>query len=109
MKLNLTTWQRIEIIVRIRALRGDANLLRKAMKLLDILELTDEEQSEISLRTTKEGNLMWKNPDTRWEIEIADGNLVAFIQEVIGAEKGWPVQNAQEILDLLEQLGLAAE
>lgn len=48
MKLELTTWQRVNCINIIGSIGGaNAAMFRKAVKLLDILEMTDDEKEQV--------------------------------------------------------------
>lgn len=48
MKLELTTWQRVNCLNVIGSIGGaDAKTFRKANKLLDILEMTDDEKEQV--------------------------------------------------------------
>ncbi len=48
MKLSLTTWQRINCVNIVGAIGGaDARTFRKAVKLLDLFEMTDEEKEQV--------------------------------------------------------------
>lgn len=48
MKLNLTTWQRINCVNIVGLMAGaNAAAFRKAVKLLDILEMSDEEKEQV--------------------------------------------------------------
>lgn len=48
MNLNLTTWQRANCVIIISSIAGaNAGMFRDAVKLLDILEMTDDEKNQV--------------------------------------------------------------
>ncbi len=108
MKLHLTTWQRVKCINIISELQGDARLLRKAFKLLDLLDLSSTEKEEIGLYQETSG-IGWDPMRAQgkvWEIEIPDPELVNFLKLYVQHHGRWPVSSAREIFDLFEQLGI---
>ncbi len=108
MNLHLTTWQRVKCINIISELQGDARLLRKAFRLLDLLDLSSAEKEEIGLYQDASG-IGWdpaKAQGKVWDIEIPDPELVDFLKLHVQHHGRWPVSSAREIFDLLEQLGI---
>jgi len=89
----------------LNAQTGHISLVRKALKLLDVLELSPEESAAVGLTQTPDGNLSWQDQERQFEIEIADGNLAAHLRRAVDAYQGWPVGQATAALDLAEQLG----
>jgi hypothetical protein len=106
MKLNLTTWQRLMIIQALNAQSGHISILRTALKLLEILELSMEEQAEVGLVQQPDGGLFWRDTERRFEIAIDDRELAAFLKRAVAAYQGWPVGQAAEAIDLFEQFGI---
>lgn len=103
MQLNLTTWQRVQLSLIIGATKGAASTIRKAVKLLDMLEMNDEEKAAVGFEQ-KGPSFTWKDADTRWAVEIKDGNLESFLVETVKAYDKWPVD--VNVIDLLDQLGI---
>lgn len=106
MKLNLTTWQRMACVQALNAQAGHISMLRKALRLLDVLELSPEEREQVGLVQHPNGNMSWQDPALRFELEIADRELAAFLRRAVEGYQGWPVSEAGLALDLAEQLGL---
>jgi hypothetical protein len=105
MKLRLSTWQRLQLLLLMNNVQGDLRTVRKALKLIDIFEMTKEEESEIGLQATP-GGFTWRPTDKRWELEIKDSNLVAFLKEHVQAKQDWPAAAGREVMDLCKQLGI---
>jgi len=80
MKLNLTTWQRLQLLMLMNSVQGDLRTINKALKLIDMLEMGEDEQEEVGMRSTPTG-FTWNDPNRRWGIEVKDGNLVAFLKQ----------------------------
>ncbi len=104
MQFNLTTWQRLTLLQMMNGMQGDLRTVRKALKLIDVLELTPEEQEAIGLQAAPDGTIRWTDNGQRFEMEIADGNLVAFLKEQVEAKRDWPA--VADVVDLAEQLGI---
>ena len=104
MNLNLTTWQRLTLLQMMSGVQGDLRTVRKALKLIDVLELTPEEQEAIGLQAAPDGTIRWSDNGQRLELEIADGNLATFLKEQVEAKKDWPA--TADVVDLAEQLGI---
>jgi len=109
MKLELTTWQRVIVISILNALRGPVAIVRKAGKLLDILDLSQEEKADIGLVELAPGSFQWKDAGRTWEMEIADRELAAFLKQQVQAFQDWPVARRADVEDLLAQLGVGDE
>lgn len=103
MELTLTTWQRLQLLMLMSQTQGDLRTINKALKLIDILELTSEEQDEIGLIQTATG-FTWNRGDKTWKIEVQDDNLVTFLKERVKAKQDWPAH--RDVLDLCSQLGI---
>jgi len=108
MKLNLTTWQRLQLLMLMNSVQGDLRTINKALKLIDLLEMSEDEQEEVGLRSTTKG-FTWNDPNKRWDVEVKDGNLVAFLKQRVEGKADWPAASGREVLDLCEQLNIKLE
>jgi len=106
MKLNLSTWQRLQLLMVMNSVQGDLRTVNKALKLIDLFEMSKDEQEEIGLQSTPTG-FTWQVTDKRWEIEVKDGNLAVFLKQKVEQKNDWPAN--REVIDLCEQLGLSLE
>lgn len=104
MKLSLNTWQRIMCVQALNAQTGHISAIRKALKLLDILELNEEERAAVQLRELQAGGYAWQDTERRFGVEIADRELAAFLKRAVGNYSNWPVEHARLVTDLFEQL-----
>jgi len=109
LKLNLTTWQRLMCIQALNGQTGHISAVRKALRLLEILELNEEERVAVELRELQPGQYIWTDTQRRFELEIKDRELAAFLRRAVGAYGQWPVNQARQVADLFEQLGIEEE
>jgi hypothetical protein len=103
MILNINTWQRIQLELLIGEVKGPAATVRKAVKLLDVLEMSKDEKEAVGLRQVQ-GGMVWDEPDHLFSIEIKDGNLEVFLRELVKQKEDWPAN--RHALDLIDQLGV---
>lgn len=109
MKLNLTTWQRIMCVQALNAQAGHISLIRKALRLLEILELSQDDRETVGLRELATGGFSWRDTERRFELEIADRELAAFLKRAVSSYQNWPVEQARQVADLFAQLGVEVE
>lgn len=109
MKLHLTTWQRLMCVQCLNQQAGHISLIRRALQLLEVLELTPEEQELVGLAQGPDGSLAWRDSERRFPLEIADGELAAFLQRAVSLYQNWPVAQAAQVMDLFAQLGIDHE
>jgi len=101
--MELNTWQRFMLSQIVGGLRGDIQTVRTGLKLLEILELSDSEKQQVGFVEDKTG-AHWEDTEYRFELEIKDENLVAFLRTKATEFQGWPVN--KNSLDLFDQLGV---
>ncbi len=89
MKLSINTFQRIWLSNIVGAIEGRVQIVRKASKLLDLLELSEDEKKLVGLRQVSNGLLQWDDLAHVWGIEIADDNLATFLKDQVAAYN-WP-------------------
>ena len=106
LKLELTTWQRIMAVQALNAQAGHISLIRKALRLLEILELSAEEREAVKLSELPDGGYTWQDTERRFELEIRDRELAAHLKRAVGAYDRWPVEQARLVADLFAQLGV---
>ena len=106
MELELNTWQRLMCIQALNARTGHISMLHRALKLLDVLALSEEERQAVGYVELPDGSQRWADPARRWTLQLPDGELTSFLQESVKQFNGWPVEQAAEALDLFERLGI---
>lgn len=106
MKVTLNTWQRMMCIQALNAQAGHISLIRKALKLLEILELDEAERAEVGMVQLGDEQFTWKDQQRRFDLEVADRELAAFLKRAVAGYGNWPVLQARDTLDLFEQLGV---
>jgi hypothetical protein len=52
------------------------------------------------------GGYTWLDTERRFELEIKDRELAAFLRRAVGAYDRWPVEQARLVADLFAQLGI---
>jgi len=116
MKLSVNTFQRITLSNIIGAIEGNAQMIRKATRLLDALELSDDEKRQVGLEavaTSMGIQYQWKDAAHVWEIEIADDNLAALLKQRL-TDYVWPIgslstpDKRRDINALLDQFDIRA-
>jgi hypothetical protein len=113
MILKLNVWQRFNVAQAIGEVEGNAKIIRKADRLLNIIELNEAEKKAVGWH--EEGpTVSWKYKTKMFSIEIKDDNLAAFLVERVTAYV-WPkgimaVPDLRKlILDLYDQVGVKEE
>lgn len=101
---NLTTWDRMMISQVIGALRGDVRMVRKAGKILDAVEMTEDEKLFANVRQ-EGGMLAWDNVDYEWPIEINDPDSLALLKEKLSAND-WMGAQYKQVIRLCSVLGI---
>lgn len=105
MKLELNTWERTRLSQWLGsgAPRGDLSFVRRALSILDKLELSDDEKREIGW--TQIGNqIRWNDADRMWELEFNIQELSILTTAVTW--EGWEVD--AKVARLLERLDAIA-
>ena len=109
--LKFNVWERVWLQIRVSNMKGPAGLMRKAFKLLDVLELTDEEQEAINYRQGPQGP-QWDDTDYKVEITLpADTKpiLQRLVRDEIKAreaKEAWSLGLMKNIEGLCETLGV---
>ena len=105
MKIEVNTWQRQMLSMLCGGMRGDVATIRKASRLLDILELTKEEKRAINLRATPKG-LTWDDVDKVYALDIEEEEGIELLRELYSSFDQWPAAQRQLVLDLGSTLGV---
>lgn len=104
--MKLDTWERVMLTEIIGNMRGDyVTITHKAGKLLDLIELTEDEKKEIGFVRFGNGNVVWQG-DKEWEIEIKDRNLLALLNQQVSLFTGWQRMDKDRVKHLREKLGI---
>ena len=104
--MKLDTWERVMCSEIVGSMRGDyVTITHKAGKLLDLIELSEDEKKEIGFVRFDNGNLIWQG-NKEWEIEIKDENLVALLQQQVSIFQNWSRSDMNKVKSLREKLGI---
>ena len=109
MKLHITTWQRLSLVTVVNNPPPPHTIpvIRKASKLLDILELSPEEREQVGLGPDEAtGGIRWADAEHCWDLEIADSELADYLKQLAESWEHWDRGNPRAVLDLAEQLGI---
>ena len=101
MTLNLNTWQRMTLVTMTSGVKGDLRTVRRALRALDVLEMTAEEREAVGLTEHPTGAVTWTDAAHRFELDATD-DVTAFLREQVEAKTDWPV--SADVVDLCEQL-----
>ena len=101
MTLNLNTWQRVTLLAVVNNVKGDLRTVRKALRAIDVLEMTAEERDAVGLTEHPTGAITWSDAGHRFELDATD-DVTAFLREQVEAKSDWPV--SADVVDLCEQL-----
>jgi hypothetical protein len=102
--LQLTTWERTTLALLIARQRGDLAMLRRYFRLLDVLELSEDERKLVGweLTDSSNGNIAtWQRAEHAFQIELEDADF-ALLQNTAMSWDGW--QPTELTLSMLEKL-----
>ena len=108
--LKLTAWDRIQLVRCIPA-EGTISDIAKYLRLVDVLELSEEEGMEIGLREfSTQGprgvlkRFEWDDQDREFDLSLEDADF-GLLSRLVAKHKGWP--RSRLTLDLKEKLAAA--
>lgn len=102
-KLSLTVFERLQLVGWLnRQEQGGLVHLRRALRVLDRLALSEEERAEVGYEQ-QEGLIRWRDVEREFEIELEDEDF-AILEPAI--KDRWPVN--RDILRMLEKLNAEA-
>ena len=104
MKLVVNTWQRLMLSMLCGGMRGNVATIRKAMGLMDILDLTEEEKKAINFKTSPIGQT-WENETLTYELDIEEEDI-ELLRNLYTSFDQWPANQASLVLDLGDVLGV---
>ena len=108
MKLNITTWQRFLLLQIVGNAKGNILRVRKAMKALDVLEMTDAEKKQVGY-VEHPGGATWQDAEHRGQLEIKDKEAAHLVKVEAEQYDNWPAAQGELVIDLVEQLGIKLE
>jgi len=101
--VSLSVFDRLTLTGVLAAQQGDLLRLRVIFRLLDALELREEEAEEIGLESKPDGRMQWRLDAPDKEIEFSDADL-AVLKEIVSAKNDWLVD--RRIVEMLDRLGV---
>jgi len=103
--VKLTVWERMTLLDVLGQQRGDVRTLRKALALMTMLELTDDEKVKVKFIQYSEQQYAWEDREYALDVEFNDGNNLAYLKELLKAHQ-FPVAVARLALAMLEKFGI---
>ena len=111
--IKLTTWERIAIISNVigEMQISDPRTMRKAAKILDAVEFTDDERAQINMRDDfAHGMTFWDNSEQVesqvWEIALGPDELALLKEKVQAPPRPWLGAQRKWVLHLYDALGV---
>jgi len=111
--IKLTTWERLAIINNvIGALQiSDPKTMRKASKILDAVEFSDDEREQIHFYTDETtGMSTWDRCEQiesqMWEIKLGPDDLVMLKEKTQAPPMPWLAAQRKWVLHLYDALGI---
>ena len=101
--LDLTVFERIKLLEWLGQQQGDLAAIRRALPVLDALELSEQERREVEFVEHPGGRMTWKDADRTFTIELEDAQFDV-LTPALRAQ--WPM--ARPILEMLEKLESAS-
>jgi hypothetical protein len=109
MNIELTTWERIQLLRLTYGQTGkNAGELRQFIRIMNVLELSDEEKRWIGFREMTDGGTEWDDTEREFELEFEREDF-ALLKARVDSFTEWPVVGAQLIVNMLDKLKEAAK
>ena len=106
MEIELTVWQRVQLLGIVSGARGDLRTLRLALQALDALEFTEDERETTGL-VEEAGQVRCSAEAAAATFKLTfEKPALQYLQGVVKTFQAWPVARAQEVFDLLSKLGI---
>ena len=101
--VELNTWERTMLAQAIGYLRGDVALIRRAVKLLDVLDLKPDEAEAVNMHLDGEGALRWDKPQHTWPLSLSAADLT-MLRQAADAFPMWSAAQSAHLFALLDKL-----
>lgn len=102
-KLNLNVGEILSARLVLNEVKGLLSEIRKALKILDKIELTEEEHKAVGMTNGVGGQISWKDQDFTKEVELSDEQADLMKVQLKG-KADFSVVGAQYAVSLAEQL-----
>lgn len=100
--LELTTWERATLVIYINSAgRGNLSQIRRYFRLLDVLELSEEEKSLVGWKDDEKTGPTWEDMERTFVLTLEDADFDLLSKATDW--NGWRVDRLT--LALLEKLG----
>jgi len=99
--VTLNVWDRAHLIAVVRTQAGDLEHIRKWLKVLEALSLSEKERLESEYIELPNGQVAWKRGEIEKEIELED-ELLGMLKEAAVKFGQWPIDD--RVLAVMEKL-----
>jgi len=100
-QLSLTTWERAQLIALVNQQSGDLTKLRRWLRVLDVVDLSEDEKEAVGWEDLADGRSKWEDGDRLWELHFEDADFALLATTAIEYPR-WPVLS--KIVDMLDTL-----
>jgi len=101
--IQLTVWDRLQLLGCIPR-QDDVINIRKHLRLMGVLELSDKEKIKVGLVTSTDGSARWKDPDYYFKMEIEDADF-EHMAMLVKKRDNWPT--TKQTIELLDKIDSA--
>lgn len=106
--LTLNIWERVQLATVMAQQHGNPVQYRRYIRVLDVVEMTEDEREAVGYETTVIGNRLdfnWKRGQ-EYELSFEDADWKTLVTTATSF-KGWPTD--RRVGTLLDKLGIATE
>lgn len=100
--LELTVFERVQLLDWLGRQQGTLAEIRRALPVMDVLELSDEEKVQVEFVQHANGRVTWKDTDRMFALELEDAQFDVLKPAL---QSQWPM--ARPILAMLEKIEAA--
>lgn len=101
--IKMTTWERLTIAAIVGSMTGTAAEVRRAGKVLDVLEFNDEDAKAIGLVADASG-VRWVDQAREWEVEL-DQDAILLARAQVSTWAHFRASERKNVGALIEKLG----
>lgn len=103
MLYRFTTWERFMMQAALYRIEGNVEVLRKALKALDTIEIPEELEKKMEVRQAPDGSIQWKDEGRVHELQLDEDSrkiVLAAVSQLTMAGSA-----ARRLVALVDKLG----
>lgn len=101
--IKLTTWERLTISSIVGSMTGTVAEVRRAGRVLDVLEFNDEDAKAIGLVADPSG-VRWEDQTREWEVEL-DQDAIVLARAQVSTWAHFRASDRKNVGALVDKLG----